>query len=79
MQAILQTGALQIRPVPMTCVAGVGLLPAAVSTGIGPSLHWRGIHRFEIKSRNQIRKKPAGSHRYPPAPGIKHLICVLPS
>jgi hypothetical protein len=70
MQAILQTGALQIRPVPITCV---------VSTGIGPSLHWRGIHRFEIKSRNQIRKKTAGSHRYPPAPGIKHLICVLPS
>jgi len=35
-QAILQTGALQIRPVLMTCViAGVGLLPAAVSTGIG--------------------------------------------
>jgi heavy metal efflux system protein len=36
MQAILQTGARQIRPVLMTCViAGVGLLPAAVSTGIG--------------------------------------------
>src|SRR5262249_11101178 len=36
MQAILQTGALQIRPVLMTCViAGVGLLPAAISTGIG--------------------------------------------
>jgi cobalt-zinc-cadmium resistance protein CzcA len=35
-QAILQTGALQIRPVLMTCViAGVGLLPAAISTGIG--------------------------------------------
>ena len=35
-QAILQTGALQLRPVLMTCViAGVGLLPAAVSTGIG--------------------------------------------
>jgi cobalt-zinc-cadmium resistance protein CzcA len=35
-QAILQTGALQIRPVLMTCIiAGVGLLPAAVSTGIG--------------------------------------------
>jgi heavy metal efflux system protein len=36
MQAILQTGALHIRPVLMTCViAGVGLLPAALSTGIG--------------------------------------------
>jgi len=36
MQAILQTGAVKIRPVLMTCViAGVGLLPAAVSTGIG--------------------------------------------
>jgi heavy metal efflux system protein len=35
-RAILQTGALQIRPVLMTCViAGVGLLPAAISTGIG--------------------------------------------
>ena len=35
-RAILQTGALQIRPVLMTCViAGVGLLPAALSTGIG--------------------------------------------
>lgn len=35
-RAVLQTGALQIRPVLMTCViAGVGLLPAAVSTGIG--------------------------------------------
>jgi cobalt-zinc-cadmium resistance protein CzcA len=35
-QAILQTGALQIRPVLMTCIiAGVGLLPAAISTGIG--------------------------------------------
>jgi len=36
MQAIVQTCALKIRPVLMTCViAGVGLLPAAVSTGIG--------------------------------------------
>ena len=36
MQAILQTCALKIRPVLMTCViAGVGLLPAAISTGIG--------------------------------------------
>ena len=35
-QAILQAGTLQIRPVLMTCViAGVGLLPAALSTGIG--------------------------------------------
>src|SRR5215831_4117150 len=35
-RAILQTGVLQIRPVLMTCViAGAGLLPAAVSTGIG--------------------------------------------
>jgi len=35
-QAILQTGALQLRPVLMTCIiAGVGLLPAAISTGIG--------------------------------------------
>ena len=34
--AILRTGELQMRPVLMTCViAGVGLLPAAVSTGIG--------------------------------------------
>ena len=35
-QAVLRTGELQMRPVLMTCViAGVGLLPAAVSTGIG--------------------------------------------
>jgi len=34
--AILRTGELQMRPVLMTCViAGIGLLPAAVSTGIG--------------------------------------------
>ncbi len=34
--AILRTGKLQLRPVLMTCVvAGVGLLPAALSTGIG--------------------------------------------
>jgi cobalt-zinc-cadmium resistance protein CzcA len=34
--AILRTGELQMRPVIMTCViAGVGLLPAAASTGIG--------------------------------------------
>ena len=34
--AILRTGELQLRPVLMTCVvAGVGLLPAALSTGIG--------------------------------------------
>jgi cobalt-zinc-cadmium resistance protein CzcA len=34
--AILRTGELQMRPVAMTCViACVGLLPAAVSTGIG--------------------------------------------
>src|SRR5262249_49116434 len=35
-QAILQAGTLQLRRVLMTCVrAGVGLLPAALSTGIG--------------------------------------------
>src|SRR5215468_6293407 len=35
-EAILRTGELQMRPVLMTCViAGVGLLPAAISTGIG--------------------------------------------
>jgi len=35
-KAILRTGELQLRPVLMTCVvAGIGLLPAAVSTGIG--------------------------------------------
>src|SRR5207253_8951854 len=34
--AVLRTGALQLRPVLMTCViAGVGLLPAALSSGIG--------------------------------------------
>ncbi len=34
--AVLRTGELQMRPVLMTCViAGVGLLPAAVSAGIG--------------------------------------------
>ncbi len=34
--AILRTGALQMRPVLMTCIiAGVGLLPAAMSSGIG--------------------------------------------
>jgi heavy metal efflux system protein len=35
-EAILRTGELQLRPVLMTCVvAGVGLLPAALSSGIG--------------------------------------------
>src|SRR5262249_11867705 len=35
-EAILRTGEIQMRPVLMTCViAGIGLLPAAVSTGIG--------------------------------------------
>jgi cobalt-zinc-cadmium resistance protein CzcA len=34
--AALRTGALQMRPVLMTCIiAGVGLFPAAMSTGIG--------------------------------------------
>jgi heavy metal efflux system protein len=34
--AILRTGELQMRPVLMTCViAGIGLLPAAMSSGIG--------------------------------------------
>ncbi|HEY2136526.1 MAG TPA: CusA/CzcA family heavy metal efflux RND transporter [Xanthobacteraceae bacterium] len=34
--AVLRTGELQMRPVIMTCViAGVGLLPAAMSSGIG--------------------------------------------
>ena len=34
--AALRAGELQIRPVLMTCViAGVGLLPAALSSGIG--------------------------------------------
>jgi cobalt-zinc-cadmium resistance protein CzcA len=36
MQAILRTGEVQMRPVVMTCIAAcAGLLPAAVSTGIG--------------------------------------------
>ena len=36
MQAVLRTGDLQIRPVLMTCIiASAGLLPAALSTGIG--------------------------------------------
>ncbi|RAI44573.1 efflux RND transporter permease subunit [Rhodoplanes roseus] len=35
-KALLRTGALQMRPVLMTCIiAGIGLLPAAISTGIG--------------------------------------------
>src|SRR5689334_15886706 len=35
-QAVIRTGELQLRPVLMTCVvAGVGLLPAALSEGIG--------------------------------------------
>ncbi|MFB9264827.1 efflux RND transporter permease subunit [Bradyrhizobium erythrophlei] len=35
-RAVIRTGELQLRPVLMTCVvAGVGLLPAAVSAGIG--------------------------------------------
>ena len=35
-RAVLRTGELQMRPVVMTCViAGVGLLPAALSSGIG--------------------------------------------
>ena len=34
--AVLRAGELQMRPVLMTCIiAGVGLLPAAISTGIG--------------------------------------------
>src|SRR5262249_37322004 len=34
--AVVRAGELQMRPVLMTCViAGVGLLPAAISTGIG--------------------------------------------
>ena len=33
---MLRTGELQMRPVMMTCIiAGVGLLPAAMSSGIG--------------------------------------------
>jgi len=36
MKAVIRTGELQFRPVLMTCaVAGIGLLPAALSTGIG--------------------------------------------
>ena len=35
-KAVIRTGELQLRPVLMTCVvAGVGLLPAAMSSGIG--------------------------------------------
>jgi cobalt-zinc-cadmium resistance protein CzcA len=35
-RAVIRTGELQLRPVLMTCViAGVGLLPAAMSSGIG--------------------------------------------
>src|SRR6202023_417892 len=36
MQAIMRTGEVQMRPVMMTCIAAsAGLLPAALSTGIG--------------------------------------------
>ena len=36
MRAVVRTGELQLRPVLMTCiVAGIGLLPAAWSDGIG--------------------------------------------
>ena len=39
-RAILRTGELQLRPVLMTCVvAGIGLLPAALSSGIGSQVH----------------------------------------
>ncbi|MET0876522.1 MAG: efflux RND transporter permease subunit, partial [Tardiphaga sp.] len=35
-KAVIRTGELQLRPVLMTCiVAGIGLLPAALSEGIG--------------------------------------------
>ena len=35
-QAVIRTGELQLRPVLMTCaIAGIGLLPAAMSAGIG--------------------------------------------
>ena len=35
-EAVIRTGELQMRPVMMTCiVAGIGLLPAALSSGIG--------------------------------------------
>lgn len=36
LRAVIRTGELQLRPVLMTCaVAGIGLLPAAISEGIG--------------------------------------------
>ena len=36
LKAVIQTGEMQMRPVVMTCVvAGIGLLPAALSEGIG--------------------------------------------
>jgi cobalt-zinc-cadmium resistance protein CzcA len=35
-KAVIKTGELQLRPVLMTCiVAGIGLLPAALSEGVG--------------------------------------------
>jgi cobalt-zinc-cadmium resistance protein CzcA len=40
--AILRAGEMQMRPVLMTCmIAGVGLLPAAISTGIGSQVQSR--------------------------------------
>src|SRR5947209_1666391 len=39
-RAVIRTGELQLRPVLMTCVvAGIGLLPAALSAGIGSQVH----------------------------------------
>jgi cobalt-zinc-cadmium resistance protein CzcA len=41
-RAVIRTGELQLRPVLMTCVvAGVGLLPAAMSEGIGSQVQNR--------------------------------------
>ncbi len=50
MRAVIRTGELQLRPVLMTCVvAGVGLLPAAVSEGIGS----------QVRSRSPSSSSPA--------------------
>ena len=38
-------------------------------------MNWLGKMKLAV----QISELHEGEIRYPPAPGIKHLICVLPS
>jgi cobalt-zinc-cadmium resistance protein CzcA len=58
-RAALRTGELQMRPVLMTCViAGVGLLQAALSTGIGSQVQ-------KAVGDRRGRRHDAGAARHP--------------